>query len=50
VGPFKIAGRPFPYKGDNAVTLLENIRDPRIEGWLVVDADGHSIFSGLEWV
>ena len=50
VGPFKIAGRPFPDKGDDPVTLLENIRNPPVKGWLVVNADGHGILGGLEWV
>jgi hypothetical protein len=50
VGPFKIAGRPFPDKGYNPVALLENIRYPPVKGWLTVNADGHGILGGLEWV
>jgi len=50
VGPIKIARRPFLDKGYDPVALLENMRYPPVEGWLVVNADGHGRLGGLEWV
>jgi len=51
VGPFKIAGHPFLDKGYDLVALLENIRYPPVEGWLVVNTNGHGILGGLKcWV
>ena len=50
MGQFKIAGRPLPDKGYDLVALLENMRYPPVEGWLMVNADGHGILGGLEWV
>ncbi len=50
MGLFKIAGRPFPDKGCNPVALLENMRNPPVKCWLVVNADGHGILGGLEWM
>jgi hypothetical protein len=51
VGPFKIlASRPFPDEGYDPVALLKNMGYPPVKGWLVVNADGHSILSGLKWM
>jgi hypothetical protein len=50
VGPFEIAGSPFANEGYYLVTLLQYTGNPPVEGWLVVNALGHGIFSGLKRV
>ncbi len=50
VGSFEIAGSPFANKGYDPVTLLQDMGNPPVKEWLMVNALGHCIFSGLKRV
>jgi hypothetical protein len=37
MGPFQITGIPFSYKRNNAVPLLQDMRNPPVESWFMVN-------------
>ncbi len=44
MGPFQITGIPFSYKRNNAVLLPQDMRNPSVESWFMVNAQDLSIF------
>jgi hypothetical protein len=44
MGPFQITGVPLSYKRNNAVPLSQDMRNPSVESWFMVDAQNLSIF------
>jgi hypothetical protein len=44
MGPFQITEILFSYKRKNAVPLLQDMRNPPVESWFMVNAQDHSIF------
>ncbi len=44
MGPFQITGIPFSYKRNNAVLLPQDMRNPPVESWFMVNAQDLSIF------
>jgi hypothetical protein len=44
MGLFQIMGVPLSYKRNNAVPLPQNMRNPPVESWFMVNAQNLSIF------
>ncbi len=44
MGPFQIMGIPFSYKRNNTVPLPQDMRNPPVESWFMVNAQDLSIF------
>jgi hypothetical protein len=44
MGPFQITGIPFSYKRNNAAPLPQDMRNPPVESWFMVNAQDLSIF------
>jgi hypothetical protein len=44
MGPFQIKGVPLSYKGNNAVPLPQDMRNPPVESWFMVNAQDLVIF------
>jgi hypothetical protein len=42
--PFQITGVPLSYKGNNAVPLPQDMRNPPVESWFMVNAQDLGIF------
>jgi hypothetical protein len=45
MGPIQITGFPLSYKGNNAVPLPQDMRNPPVESWFMVNALDLGIFS-----
>ena len=50
VGLFQESRITLLHKRDNPVPLFDNVRDPPVEGWFMVDANYLGIFRGLNGV
>jgi hypothetical protein len=44
MGPFQITGVPLSYKGNNAVPLPQDMRNPPVKCWFMVNAQDLGIF------
>jgi hypothetical protein len=44
MGPFQITGVPLSYKRNNVVPLPQDMRNPPVESWFMVNAKDLSIF------
>jgi hypothetical protein len=44
MGLFQITGVPLSYKGNNAVPLPQDMRNPPVESWFMVNAQDLGIF------
>ncbi len=50
VGLFQKSSISLLHKQDNPVPFFENVRDPPVEGWFMVDTNYLGIFRGLNGV
>jgi hypothetical protein len=48
--PFKVTGRASLHHGGDAVMLLQDLRDPPVECWFMVNAGSHSKFGSRDGV
>jgi hypothetical protein len=49
-GPFQITGIPFSHKRNNAVPLPQDMKNPPVESWFMVNAQDLSIFGCFDRV
>ncbi len=47
VGPFEILWIPFLYEQDNLVPLFDDMRNPPVESWFMVNSNNFSMFGSL---
>jgi hypothetical protein len=45
MGPFQVLKAAFPHKRNNVIPLPQNMRNPPVEGWFMVNAKDFGIFS-----
>ena len=50
MGPFKVSSTTLAYYGDNSVSFLQDMMNPPVKCWFMLNALCYNIFGNIDWM
>ena len=50
MGAFKVSNTVLSHHADDSVSFLQDMMNPPVKCWFILDASCYSIFGNLDWV